>query len=103
MRKMANLRQKTWGIFIKPYMNYGGDKLVYRGGVSAQSPCRGNSACQPYEVLLGGEGYMLHKTTTSFVEVRKIVKTVMDELGYSRHDILVTEIIPINHIITPLT
>ena len=98
-----NLRQKTWGIFIRPYFQYGGDNLVHRGSVSTPSPCKGSAQCTPYVTLQGGTPYMLHETCTSFVEARRIVKRVMDELGYSKNDIVVTEIIPVDHIITPLT
>ena len=98
-----NLRQKTWGVFIRPYIEYSGDKLVHRGQVSIQNPCQSGGSCKEYSVLKGGEAYMLYETRTSFVEVRKLVKEVMDELGYSKNDIIVTEIIPVDHIITPLT
>lgn len=98
-----NLRQKTWGIFIKPYITYGGDKLVHRGAASVVNPCQSyNSNCTSYTALQGGEIYALYKQSTSFVEVRKIVKEIMDDLGYSQKDIVVTEIIPVDHIITPL-
>jgi len=34
--------------------------------------------------------------------IRGIVKEVMDELGYRKDDIMVVEIIPFDHVITPL-
>ena len=100
-----NLRQKTWGVYIRPYIEYGGDKLVQRGSnLSVQSPCQDrNQNCTQYIAVKGGEVYALHKTTTSFVELRRMVRETMDELGYSINDIVVTEIIPISNLITPLT
>lgn len=98
---MANLRQKTYGIFIRPYIEYGGDRLIQRGGAMVKHPCRGNATCQPYATLLGGEPYMLNFVSTSFVEIRIKLKELMDEIGLSMDDIIVSEIIPTNHIVTP--
>ncbi|WP_129596044.1 hypothetical protein [Anaerophilus nitritogenes] len=99
---MADLRQRTWGIFIKPYIEYGGDKLVQRKGVTVQSPCHYGGGCPSYSTVQGGEPYMLFDKATSFIEIKEKVKKCMDDLGYSKHDILITEIIPFDHIITPL-
>jgi hypothetical protein len=96
---MANLRQKTWGIFIKPYIEYSGDKLVQKGNLSVSHPCQADS----HVTVQGGEAYMLYATSTSFIELREKVKECMDELGYSKNDILIVEMITFDHIVTPLT
>lgn len=100
---MANLRQKTYGIFIRPYVKYGGDLLVQRGELKVSSPCPNpNASCPQYSNVEGGEGWMLYKTETSFTITRERVKEVMDELGYRKEDIMVAEIIPFDHVVTPL-
>jgi len=100
---MSNLRQKTYGIFIRPYVSYGGDLLVQRGDLKVLSPCQNSKAdCPQYSNVQGGEAWMLYKSSTSFIVIRGIVKEVMDELGYRKDDIMVVEIIPFDHVITPL-
>lgn len=100
---MYSLRQKTYGIFIRPYIDYGGDKLVQRGNTYVVSPCQ-RTECTIYTAVKDGESWMLYKGEylTSFSLVRKRVKEIMDNLGYSKNDILVTEVIPFDHIVTPL-
>lgn len=92
------LRQKTWGVFIKPYLERAGENVVIRGSLYCNDPF----TAAGFTAAKGGVGWMLHQTATSFAETRDIVKTVMDDLGYSKNDILVTEIIPVDHIVTPL-
>lgn len=100
---MSNLRQKTYGVFIKPYISYGGDLLVQQGDLKVQSPCQNsNVSCTQYSNVQGGKAWMLYKSSTSFTIIREIVKGIMDDLGYRKDDIMVTEIIPFDHIVTPL-
>lgn len=101
---MYSLRQKTYGIFIRPYIDFGGDKLVQRGKTYVVGPCQQRNEPTSYMAVKDGEAWMLYKGEylTSFSLVRKRVKEIMDNLGYSKNDILVTEVIPFDHIVTPL-
>lgn len=102
---MYSLRQKTYGIFIRPYIEYGGDRLVQRGSLSVLSPCQNPGAtCPSYATVKDGENWVLYKGEyfTSFSLLKLRVKEVMDKLGYSKNDIRITEVIPLDHIITPL-
>lgn len=101
---MYSLRQKTWGIFIKPYIEFQGDKLVQRGNLSVLAPCQNSNVCPSYTSVKDGEAWVLYKGEylTSFSLVRKRVKEIMDDLGYSKHDILITEVTPFDHVVTPL-
>lgn len=102
---MYSLRQKTYGIFIRPYIQYGGDRLVQRGTLSVPSPCQNRQAeCTAYVTVKDGENWVLYKGEyfTSFSLLKLRTKEVMDTLGYSKNDIRITEIIPLDHIITPL-
>lgn len=99
-----NLRQKTYGVFIKPYFEYAGDRIVHRGNILTRHPCQStNSSTVVYATLLGGDAYMLNYTSTSFPKIRIRVKELMDEIGLSIDDILVTEITPVNLMVTPLS
>lgn len=102
---MHSLRQKTWGVFIRPYVSYGGDRIVQRGALYVTSPCQlTNLSYTQYTAVKDGQGWMLYKGEylTSFPMVRERVKEIMDELGYSKNDIHVCEIVPIDNIVTPL-
>ncbi len=101
---MYKLRQRTWGVYIRPYVEFGGDNIVQRGKVFVPSPCPGDSDCIPYIQVKDGEPWILYKGKylTSFILVRELVKEIMDELGYSINDIVVNEVIPVDHIVTPL-
>jgi hypothetical protein len=107
---MYSLRQKTYGIFIRPYVEFGGDNLVQRGSLYVVTPCQPNNAnCVSYTAVKGGQGWVLYDDAkngmyhTSFAIIREIIKDIMDTLGYSKNDILVTEVSPIDTIVTPLT
>lgn len=103
---MYSLRQKTYGVFIRPYIEFGGDRLIERGKLSAASPCvNTSSSCPQYIQVKDGENWVLYKGEyiTSYALVRERVKEIMDNLGYSKNDIIVSEVIPLDHIITPLT
>lgn len=100
---MANeLRQRTWKVMSKPFAEFNGDNYVHRGNVSFPSPCQPCGGSCPSYLSPKGEAWIEFKTTTSFVEVREAVKELMDNYGISRKDILVTEVIPVDHIITPI-
>lgn len=96
MGEIHSIRQKTWGVFIKPYTDFKGDMYVHNGSVSFPSPSSGS-----YVAALGGEPFMLYKTASSFAELRDIIKEVFDELGQNK--IKVCEIIPTDYIVTPLS
>ena|GEM_PF-5774392 len=100
---MFSLRQKTYGIFIRPYVEYGGDKLIQRGGLSVRHPCQTGGTIV-YTTVKDGESWILYKgeLLTSYTLVRERVKEIMDELGYSTKDMHITEIIPTDIIVTPL-
>lgn len=113
---MPDLRQKTWAVMIRPYSHYSGDMLVHRGPVLRTGACQNpNNDCTEYDALKGGEGgeaecWMKYESPTpeyanpitSFAIAREVVKEVMDDLGYSIHDIMLTEVIPKDHYVTPL-
>ena len=101
-----NLRQKQWGVFIKPYTTESGRALPYDGEPYRVSSCqRSSSSCTDYTKLEGGAAYMLYKSknndnpTSSYVIAKEIVKEVMDDLGYSKNDIIVTEITPTDYLV----
>lgn len=94
----SGLRQKMWGVFIRPYQTLKGENIAYRDPLYVRSL----QVAAGYTEALGGEGWMLYRKSTSFVLVREIVKQVMDDLGFSKNDILVTEIVPTDHVVTPL-
>lgn len=104
------LRQKTWGVFIRPYMTYAGEILPQRGTVSIVDPCQNSGGSTKYTTLNGGESYMLYNSKneahknpiTSFEVAKAVVKEVMDDLGYSINDIILTEIVPKDHMILPI-
>lgn len=98
--KKNNLRQKTWGVFVRPYQLFSGVNHVSKGAVYVPTLGVGGSG---YTTALGGESWMLNATATSFTEIRAAVKKVMDELGIPKGDILITEIVPFDHVITPLS
>ena len=103
---MRSLRQKTYGVFIRPYIDYGGDRVVWNGNVMILHPCQQSGAqCPSYVAAKDGSPWMLYKDKylTSFALVRETVKELMDEKGYSKNDIRVTEIVPIDNIVTPLS
>jgi len=103
---MRSLRQKTYGVFIRPYIDYGGDRITWRGNVMILHPCQQSTAqCPSYVAAKDGSAWMLYKNEylTSFALVRERVKEIMDDLGISRHDIHVAEVIPIDNIVTPLS
>lgn len=95
------LRQRTWEVKTKPFTTFGTDYYTHHGDVSFIHPCQTGGSCPSY-VSVNGEAWITFKTTTSFAEVREAVKELMDQFGISRFDIQVTELIPIDHIITPL-
>jgi hypothetical protein len=104
-KTMYSLRQKTYGVFIRPYIMFGGEVLPRRGNLYTVNPCQPSGAsCTAYSNALGGEAWMLYKGEylTSFAIVRERVKEIMDELGYSKNDIHVCEVVPIDNIVTPL-
>lgn len=104
MKNQFKLRQKTFGIFIKPYITIGSETAGKEQNVTSTEKIRGGVPGVPGDhTFLGGSPWMLYRTTTSFVEARKIVKYVMDEIGHDQDEIMVTEIIPTDHIITPLS
>ena len=91
-----NLRQVTWGVFVHPYVMYQ-DKPY-----SKTDPLKTTGVCNGGETTaLGGEAWMLNEVTTSFPKVREIVRGLM-EMGMLHEDIMVTEIIPTDYVITPL-
>lgn len=99
---MPNLRQVTWRVLTKPFSEFNGDKHVYRGNVSFPSPSQPcSSNCTSY-LSATGEAWILFKETTSFVEVREAIKELMDVYGISRNDIFIAQVIPTDHIITPI-
>lgn len=98
MGEKNSIRQKAWGVFVKPYSELKGDKYINREGVMFTNPTGGGT----YIAAQGGEPYMLYKTTTSFAELRKIVKEALDVLEQNRNLIKVCEIIPIDYLVTPL-
>jgi len=106
---MRSLRQKTYGLFVRPYINYGGDRIVIRTGASVLHPCQPSGAtCPAYAPLQGGAGatvWMLYKnqTYTSFALLREAIKELQEELGYMRGDYYVAEVIPTDNIVTPLS
>lgn len=96
-----DLRQRTWAIFIKPpylkdgeatpYLGQG--TLEYRGCANMKSLSRDQA-----------EGLLeLYNTETSFVLMKENMKKYMDDMGYSIRHMMAIEVIPIDHIITPLT
>lgn len=97
-----NLRQRTWKVMTKPFSEFNGDKIVYRQNISFPSPIPNCGGGCPNYLTAQGEAWVQFKETTSFIEVREAVKELMDVYGISRNDILVTEAIPIDHIITPI-
>ena len=100
-----NLRQKTYGVFIRPYFEFSGDRIIHRNPtIRIDGPCPAvGGGNRPQVTLVGGEAYMLNYTSTSFTKIRERVKELMNEIGFSINDIYVAEIVPINHIITPLS
>ena len=113
---MPDLRQKTWAVMIRPYSEFGGDYLVHRGNVMRVAACQDKTTNETeYDSLKGGEGgesecWMKYESPTpeyanpitSFAIAREVVKEVMDTLGYSINDIMLTEVIPKDHYVTPL-
>lgn len=104
---MYSLRQKSYGIFIRPYINFSGDFLVKREEFFVPSPCQKTGECKKYSQIDGnGEGsvWILYenKYYTSFSEMKEKVKFIMDELGYTKNDMKISEIIPLDTIITPI-
>lgn len=95
-RTVNNLRQRTWGVFVRPYVMYKERPHTATGTLKTTAPCTGGDT--PAQ---GGEAWMLNKITTSFPEVREFVKDLM-ETGILHEDIMVTEIIPTDYVITPL-
>lgn len=91
-----NLRQRTWGVFVKPYVIYQDKPYVKNDPLKTTGVCNGGET-----TALGGEPWMLNEVTTSFPRVREIVRELM-ETGMLHEDIMVTEIIPTDYVITPL-
>jgi hypothetical protein len=103
---LYSLRQKTYGIFIRPYVEFNGDRLIQRGNLYVRTPCQPcDYECPSYSSVKDGQGWILYQDEyhTSFPIIREKIKEIMDTLGYSKKDILVTEVIPIDTIVTPLT
>ena len=95
-KTINNLRQITWGIFVRPYVMYQDRPHAATGALKTTALCSGGDT-----TAQGGEPWMLNKMTTSFPEVREIVKELMD-MGILHEDIKVTQIIPTDFVITPL-
>lgn len=91
-----NLRQRTWGVFVRPYVMYQERPHTVSGSLKTTALCSGGET-----TAQGGTAWMLNKVTTSFPQVREIVKGLMDN-GTLHEDIMVTEIIPTDFVITPL-
>lgn len=103
MKNQFKLRQKTFGIFIKPYKEVGSEANGNLQNMTCGESIQGLIPYVGMAYVSGGSPWMLYRTTTSFVEARKIVKYVMDEIGHDQDEIMVTEIIPTDHVITPLS
>ena len=112
------LRQRTWAIMIRPYhtRNIGGGVRINYKGV----PKAGNASDLGYTGadyatrlegnMLGGTdgtsepilgGWTVWYTGTSFKKVRQKYKELLDQVA--KEHTMVTEIIPADTLVTPLT
>lgn len=95
------IRQKTYDIFIRPYtiVDQGAEDkgiAVHKGSVLINSKS-GQITAQ------GGECWMLYKgNITSLSIAQKEIKKLMDTLGVTRENIKLSEVIPLDYVITPL-
>lgn len=97
-----DLRQKTWGIFLNIYEE---DRRIDEYYPIRTKEFRfQDSACNGRYVNMHvlGKLCILQETTTSFVYLRERIKYYMDKFGYSKDDIIVGEILPMDHKVTPL-
>lgn len=94
------IRQKTYAIFIKPYVSYNGDRIIHRGSVYIRTP--GSNNQNDYTTVQKGETWMLYENNiTSLTIAQQKIKTLMDTLGYPKADIKITEVLPLDFLITP--
>lgn len=115
-----SLRQREWAIFIRPYdaKGIGGNtiRVPYTGAPKAMEKADlgyqydGDDKPRTLKGAKEGEvdgltcddgGWVMYSKTSSFVELREILKELLDVYGanYTR----VTEIIPLDTLVTPLT
>lgn len=115
-----SLRQREWAIFIRPYearkMGKSVVKVPYIGEPKAMAKAdlghevqgldypitlKGTAEGENYNIECDTGGWVMYSKTSSFVELRESLKMVLDEYGrdYTR----VTEILPLDTLVTPLT
>lgn len=96
-----DLRQRTWAIFMKPPYLRDGEATPYLGqGTLEYRGCGDMKNLNRDQA----EGLLeLYNTETSFVLMKENMKKYMDDMGYSIRHMIAIEVIPIDHIITPLT
>lgn len=97
-----DLRQKTWGIFLNIYEEDRRTNEYYP--IHTKEFTFEDSSCDRRTIKLHvlGKLCILQETTTSFVYLRERIKYYMDKFGYSKDDIIVGEILPMDHKVTPL-
>lgn len=99
------IRQKTYEIFIRPYLKYKDNILIYKEKVYIQTQDLSGisgGAFKEYTVAQGGESWLLYKDNiTSLSIAQQEVKKLMDTLGYPREAIKLRETIPLDYIIAP--
>lgn len=97
-----NLRQKTYGVFTKPYSMAHNVRVINQGTVSrVPNPATPTSPTSSV-VMRDGEPWMLNYTSTSFTKIRARVKELIGGSEFSLDDIIVTELISVNILVTPL-
>lgn len=97
-----DLRQKTWGIFLNIYEEDRRTDEYYPIRTKEFRFQDSNCNNRYVDIHVLGKLCVLQETTTSFVYLRERIKYYMDTFGYSKDDIIVGEILPMDHKVTPL-